>query len=102
MLVSPCLPPKVAKNIKLQGIRWSLRAIEGLLTILPLPNQINIFLSYKRGLGVSFDKKIKRIRKIYQNPFPFLAQVLHPILSFGLKIPPPGLFYLYNHFSFPK
>jgi hypothetical protein len=36
MLVSPCLPPKVAKNIKLHGIRWSLRAMEGFLTILPL------------------------------------------------------------------
>jgi len=36
MLVIPHLPPKVAKNIKLQGIQWSLWAIEGFLTILSL------------------------------------------------------------------
>jgi hypothetical protein len=35
MLVSSHLPPKVAKKIKLQGIRWSLQAIDGFLTILP-------------------------------------------------------------------
>jgi hypothetical protein len=36
MLVNPRLPPKIAKNIKLQGIQRSLRAIEGFPTILPL------------------------------------------------------------------
>jgi hypothetical protein len=32
----PMLPPKIVKNIKLQGIRWSLRDIEGFPTILPI------------------------------------------------------------------
>jgi hypothetical protein len=36
MLVSLRLPPKVAKNIKLQGIRRSLWAIEGFPSILPI------------------------------------------------------------------
>jgi hypothetical protein len=36
ILDNPRLPPKIAKNIKLQGIRWSLWAIEGFPTILPI------------------------------------------------------------------
>jgi hypothetical protein len=36
MLKNPRLPPKVAKNKKLQGIWWSLRAIEGFQTILSI------------------------------------------------------------------
>jgi hypothetical protein len=42
----------------------------------------------------------KRIRKFCQNPFPFLAQDLHPIPSFSLSLPPPA-FLLMQPFLLP-
>jgi hypothetical protein len=90
----PVFTSKIAKNIKLQGIRWSLRAIgfpNHFTHCIPSPNRLTIFFSYKkRSWGLIYNIK-KENKETLPKSLPLLAQVLHPFLRFGLNIPPPAL-----------
>jgi len=80
-----CLPPKIARNLEDFMGYW--RFPNHFTHCSPSPNRMTIFLLYKRLSWGIISIPRKRIRKLCQNPFPFLAQVLHPFLSFGLSIP---------------